>query len=85
MAEDLKKSSSNNIRQEIISNNVNIKLTDTDIENNLQMYCYINCNNESNDIIKKSRGLIFHDGKLIVKSLGYSEIIIEIFTLEVLG
>ena len=67
--EDLKTPPSNDpiveLTREIISNNSNIKLTDHSIEDNLSMYCYIQCDTmNSNNLIKQSRGLIYHNDRL---------------------
>ena len=50
---DLKENASNSmsceehdITREMISNNTNIKLTDHNIEENLSMYCYTQCDND---------------------------------------
>ena len=74
--EDLKTNPSNNnteLTREIISNNANIKLTDHSVSDNLSMYCYIQCDNDSNNLIKKARGLIYHNDSLVIKSLGYTD------------
>ncbi|MDC0230793.1 hypothetical protein OAK19_02415 [Aureispira] len=70
--QDMEKSSSISTKESIAQYNNEIKLLDSDPDNNLSLYSYIKCTDDSKDIVKNSRGLIFHDNKLLVKSLGYT-------------
>ena len=47
-----------------------IRLTDSDSD--LSMFSYITCNENDTDLIKKCRGLIFHNNELLVPSFGWT-------------
>ena len=68
----MEKTSSIMTKDSIAQYNNEIKLLDSDPDNNLSLYSYIRCTDDSNDIVKNSRGLIFHNDKLLVTSLGYT-------------
>ena len=68
----MEKSSSIMTKESMALYNNEIKLLDSDPDNKLTLYSYIRCDDESNDIVKNSRGLIFHNDKLLVTSLGYT-------------
>lgn len=44
----------------------------TDDDGVLQIYSYKHCTNESEDSLKKCRGLVYHDDVLVAKSLGFT-------------
>jgi len=50
-----------------------VRLTDSDLENNLDLFCYIRCSPEDSDVIKNCRGVIFHGNDLVLKSFPYTE------------
>lgn len=51
---------------------------ETDIQDNLTLYCYTTCSDESDEKLKEIRGLIFQDDKLVVKTFNYTpEIVID--------
>jgi hypothetical protein len=57
----------------ILQNIPEIKETDKDDQLNLSVFCYTVCNLETNnDIIKECRGNVFHEDKMIVKTLGFT-------------
>ena len=49
-----------------------INSSDRDEENNLDLFCYINCNNDDSALIRNCRGLVFNDDKLILKAFPYT-------------
>lgn len=51
--------------------NPNIKVSDKDDE--LEVYHYINCTNDSDEDTKKCRGLVFKDDELVLQSFPYTE------------
>ena len=76
---------SNNITEEKLNldnlefNRVNIEslkskisMVDSDIENNLDLFCYINCKNSDHEFIKKCHGIVFNGDKIILKSFPYT-------------
>lgn len=42
-------------------------------KNNLELYCYNNCSNSSSSIIKKARGVVFQDEKVVFRGYDYTE------------
>jgi hypothetical protein len=49
----------------------NIYLVDEDYKNNLQLYHYNNCTNDSLQHIKETRGVVKSNDKIVSKSFGY--------------
>jgi hypothetical protein len=49
----------------------NIYVVDEDYKNNLQLYHYNKCSNDSLDCIKNARGVVKSDDKIVSKSFGY--------------
>ena len=49
-----------------------IRLVDSDEENKLDLFCYINCNKTDPDFLKCCRGVVFNEEKLILKSFPYT-------------
>ncbi len=56
----------------IVSNN-NVTRVDFDPENNLELYCYNECSNTDSSVLKRCRGLVFHDGKLVLSGFPYTD------------
>lgn len=57
----------------ILQNIPEIKETDKNEELNLSVYCYTTCNLETeNEIVKECRGNVFHEDKMIIKTLGFT-------------
>jgi hypothetical protein len=48
-----------------------LKLVDTDTEKSLDMYCYNSCDNNSNDIIKRTRGVVFNNDNVVFAGFPY--------------
>ena len=59
-------------RVNIESLSTHIRLTDSDEENKLDLFCYINCNKTDSDFLKNCRGLVFNEDKLILRSFPYT-------------
>ena len=49
-----------------------IRLVDSDEENKLDLFCYINCNKTDPEFLKCCRGVVFNEEKLILKSFPYT-------------
>lgn len=62
----------NIITRESVEKCDKIDLYDKDTENELDLFCYINCNNNENTIVKNCRGLVFHNDELILKGFPYT-------------
>jgi hypothetical protein len=52
--------------------NPNIRLVDADIENDIQLFCYDTCDDNSDEIVKLSRGIVFSGDKLILRGFPYT-------------
>lgn len=50
-----------------------IRLVDSDEETGLELYCYNTCNNDESTFIKQSRGLVFHNGEVVMKAFSYTD------------
>ena len=61
-----------NLREEI-EKNKNIKLVDSDAETGIDLFCYITCNKDDDDLVKNSRGIVFHNNDLILQGFPYTE------------
>jgi len=48
-----------------------VKLSDK--ENNLDLYCYTNCSNSEDELVKRCRGLVFNGEDLILQAFPYTE------------
>ncbi len=59
-------------RSHIESLNETIKLFDSDKDNNLDLFNYINCNNSDSNFLQSCRGLVYNGDKLIVKTFPYT-------------
>jgi hypothetical protein len=53
---------------------MSVKLTDQDVDGKLENYSYEDCNDNSDDIIKNSRGLIYKNNIPFVKAFGYTPV-----------
>jgi hypothetical protein len=71
MKNDSTKASELTRKQVELLNNV-IHLVDSDEENKLDMFCYIKCSEEDNDIIKQCRGLVFNGDNIVLKAFPYT-------------
>lgn len=56
----------------VVSNN-SITRVDFDADSNLELYCYLECSNSDNVNLKRCRGLVFHQGKLILAGFPYTD------------
>ena len=57
--------------RENIINNPEIELVDIDEENKLELYSYKECSRDSSSFIKQCRGLVYHNGELLMKAYSY--------------
>ena len=49
-----------------------VGLVDSDKENKLDMFCYVNCSATDNELIKQCRGVVFNENKLVMKAFPYT-------------
>lgn len=56
----------------VISNNC-ITRVDFDPESNLELYCYNECSNSDDVKLKQCRGLVFHNGNLVLSGFPYTD------------
>ena len=65
---------SNTISRKMIETSLsNVKLSDHDDETNLDLFCYIQCNNESSDDCKQCRGIVFDGEQLVLNAFPYTD------------
>ena len=55
---------------ELLSNYV--RLVDSDQENGLDLFCYLNCKKTDPDFLKSCRGVVFNDKNLVLTSFPYT-------------
>jgi len=54
-----------------IEKNENIKMTDSN--DDLKVFCYLNCDQNSDDFVKETRGVVFDiDNQIVMKSFSYT-------------
>lgn len=50
----------------------NIHLVDSDVENKLDMFCYVKCDKDDNELLKQCRGVVFNGKLLVMKAFPYT-------------
>jgi len=50
----------------------NIKIVDTDTDAGIDLFCYVHCESTDSDILKQSRGVVFHGDKLVMKGFPFT-------------
>lgn len=59
--------------REQIESNSNIKLVDSDPDTEIDLFCYMNCKKEDDEVIKNARGIVFYKDELVLKGFPYTE------------
>jgi len=49
-----------------------VHLVDSDPESGLDLFCYVKCSNTDDEILKKCRGVVFHDSDLVLKAFPFT-------------
>lgn len=49
-----------------------IKLLDSDPENNIELYCYDHCSPDDPEVVKACRGVVFSEEKIVLKGFPYT-------------
>ena len=49
-----------------------VRLVDSDAENGLDLFCYINCKKSDTDLVQQCRGVVFHGDNVVLKSFPYT-------------
>ncbi len=60
-------------REKIQAQSNKIRLSDSDIDAKLDLFCYNHCDNSESDFVKECRGVIFSEDKIIWKGFPYTE------------
>ena len=47
-------------------------MTDTDVDNNLELFCYVHCGPEDDDIIRQCRGVVFNGDQIVMHAFPYT-------------
>lgn len=50
----------------------NIKIVDSDTDAGIDLFCYVHCESTDSDILKQSRGVVFHGDKLVMKGFPFT-------------
>ena len=50
----------------------NVRLTDTDEASGLELFCYVKCDANDDDNIKKCRGVVFHKDTIVMNAFPYT-------------
>lgn len=61
------------VYEKVIKNSDIIRLTDKDEETGLELFCYNHCTNDDSDFVKKCRGIVFHNQKLVMSAYPYTD------------
>jgi len=59
-------------RKNIVALGNLVRLTDSDEENKLDLFCYVKCDNSDSDLLKQCRGVVFNEDKLVMKAFPYT-------------
>lgn len=59
-------------RANIEARSEQIRLSDTDEDNKLDLFCYIKCSDEDDDFLKQCRGVVFNENTLVMKAFPYT-------------
>jgi hypothetical protein len=62
----------NAFKKDELKNYENINVTDSNESEKLEIYSYIKCDDTQPEIIKSTRGLIYHNDELVVKTFDYT-------------
>lgn len=57
--------------QNVLNLNNKIKLSDKDC-NGLELFCYNNCNDSDNELVKRCRGVVFNSNEVVMESFPYT-------------
>jgi hypothetical protein len=49
-----------------------VHLVDSDEENKLDMFCYVKCGEQDNELLKQCRGVVFNEQELVMKAFPYT-------------
>ena len=60
-------------KEVIIAQGNKIRLVDTDPDNKIDLFCFVRCVAETEDVVKACRGAVVYDDKVIVQTYGYTE------------
>ena len=60
-------------REQITEHSGSIRLTDSDSVNNLDMFCYSKCAFSDDDIVKRTRGVVFNGDDVVFSGFNYVE------------
>jgi hypothetical protein len=49
-----------------------VRITDTDEESGLELYCYVKCGPEDSSLLRQCRGVVFHEQKIVMRAFPYT-------------
>ncbi len=59
-------------KQNVIAMGNKVRLSDSNTEEELELYCYNKCTNSDEEFLRNCRGLVFHKDQLILKAYSYT-------------
>jgi hypothetical protein len=59
-------------REVLVSKGNKIRITDSDKDACLDVFCYSSCDNNEDDIIKQCRGIVFNGDRIVLKAYSYT-------------
>lgn len=59
-------------RANVVSRDSQVRLVDSDEETNLDLFCYVRCDNNEDDFVKQCRGLVYQGDTLVMKAFSYT-------------
>ena len=65
--------SENMTRETIQAQSGKIRLSDTDLETGLDLFCYHKCDNNETDLVKNCRGVIYNGDKIVMRGFPYTD------------
>ena len=60
-------------REKIQAQSSKIRLSDSDLEGKLDLFCYNHCDNDEADLVKHCRGVVFSDDEIVFRGFPYTE------------
>jgi hypothetical protein len=60
------------LTKDVISSDPRIRLVDRDEETGLELYCYNQCDPKDDELLKRCRGVVFHQDTVVLKAFPYT-------------
>ena len=70
--ENIKNDSTDFTRDKIESLGNRVRITDTDDETGLELFCYVKCDSDDSSLLRQCRGIVFHQDKIVMRAFPYT-------------